>query len=180
MRYLFKILLTINATSLICVLYLIKSEMAIPVIFECDWYETPKYFSYILYLIVPLLSTYISLVVSKKWLPKEVISVNSITDLEQANNAYLPSYLGYFFVALSVNNCNTLIFVFVILFAFTFLSQTLYFNPLFLIWGYKFYYLTTNKNVKIFVITKKEFRNPEEIELINLRRINDFTFIDKD
>lgn len=180
MRSLFKILLTINATSLICVLYLIKEEIVILNILGWCWCGIPNYVSYIIYILIPMLTTYISLIISTYFLSKDTISVNSITDMEQANNAYLPSYLGYFFVALSVNNCNTLIFVFIILFIFTFLSQTLYFNPLFLIWGYKFYYLTTNKNVKIFVITKKEFRNPKEIELVDLRRINDFTFIDKE
>src|SRR5690606_38431226 len=105
--------------------------------------------------------------------------MGSIVEVEQANNAFLPSYLGYFFVALSVNNSETLIFVFSILFIFTFLSQTLYFNPLFLFFGYHFYNISTVNKVKLFIITKQKINQPEEVEFQKLKRINNFTFIDK-
>ena len=64
------------------------------------------------------------------------------------------------------------------LFVFTFLSQTLYFNPLFLIFRYHFYYLTTTNEIKIFVITRRILKAPKETEFEKLKRINDFTFID--
>ena len=103
----------------------------------------------------------------------------NVKDIEQANNAYLPSYLGYFFVALSVPDIETLVWVFLILFVFTYFSQTLYFNPLFLLWGKHFYYVTTKNNVKIFLITKKALRTTSDAEFEKLKRINDYTFIDK-
>ncbi len=81
-------------------------------------------------------------------------------------------------VALSIPYVDTLIFVFAILFVFTFLSQTLYFNPLFLIFRYHFYYLTTTNEIKIFVITRRILKAPKETEFEKLKRINDFTFID--
>jgi hypothetical protein len=68
--------------------------------------------------------------------------------------------------------------VFLLLFVFTFLSQTLYFNPLFLIFGFQFYYLTTTNEIKLFIITKKELKDPKSTEFKKLRRINNFTFID--
>ena len=99
-------------------------------------------------------------------------------DLEHANNAYLPSYLGYFFVALSVPDVETLVFVFLILFVFTYFSQTIYFNPLFLLWKRHFYYVTTENNIKIFLITRKVLRKPSDVHFENLKRINNYTFID--
>lgn len=145
------------------------------------------FLSYILYFCLPVTFTFISLI-GAKFLAKDSLEKtlstsygqvkSKVIEVEQANNAFLPSYLGYFFVALSVNNFDTLIFIFLILFLFTFYSQTLYFNPMFLLFGYHFYYLTTLNKTKIFVITRKFLKNPDDVNLPELRRINDFTFID--
>lgn len=149
--------------------------------------QLPHWISYLVYFLIPVILTLVSLIMSK-YLSNDSfentitdgVTKSSIKEIEQANNAYLPSYLGYFFVALSVPYCSTMLFVFGILFLFTFLSQTLYFNPLFLIFGYHFYYLTTSRNIKIFVITRKQLKDPEELEFPKLKRINNFTFIDKE
>lgn len=179
---LFRLFLTFNATSLILVVYLVKTQK---VINEYSYYfaNLPHWVSYVLYFAVPVLFTYISLILANLLADDNIEAEegkSAIKELEQANNAYLPSYLGYFFVALSVPFCDTLIFVFAILFLFTFLSQTLYFNPLFLVFRYHFYYLTTVTNIKIFVITKRNLKNPRRLNFSKLKRINDFTFIDKE
>ena len=179
-NWLYRILLTFNSTSLLLVMFWIKEEYVI------DWnlffpYKCisgiPDWVSYILYFMLPIVTTLISLGLSNFL---DTDSVNNVEEVEQANNAFLPSYLGYFFVALSVSSCNTLWYVFAILVVFTFFSQTLYFNPLFLLYRYHFYYLTTGNRVKIFVITRKTLKNPSNIDLQKLKRINNFTFIDKE
>lgn len=179
---LFRLFLTFNATSLILVVYLIKSQKSLNFLHPL-LENLPHFISYAIYFGVPVLLTFFSLLLSRKLINESIESengVSAIKEIEQANNAYLPSYLGYFFVALSVPHCDTLIFVFAILFLFTFLSQTLYFNPLFLIFGYHFYYLKTATNIKIFLITKKELKDPSNLNFPQLKRINDFTFIDKE
>ena len=178
MKILYRLLLTFNATSLILVVYLVKSETTIDWISKI-WNFTPKYLSYIIYVLVPIILTYFSLLLTNL-LSTDVIQQGSIIEVEQANNVFLPSYLGYFFVALSVSKSDTLYFVFLILFIFTFLSQTLYFNPLFLFFGYNFYNVTTNNNIKIFIVSKKTIKNPKDIGFNKLKRINNFTFIDKE
>lgn len=115
-----------------------------------------------------------------KLLGKDAMNQGDIENVEYANDAFLPSYLGYFFVALDVPNLETLCFVYPLIFVFTFLSQTLYFNPLFLVFGYHFYNLTTVNNVRVFMITKKKFKDPKTISFPSLKRINDFTFIDNE
>lgn len=177
MNFIYRLFLTFNASSLIVVLYLVKQEVVISrwFAFTTGW---PKCISYIIYGLVPVILTFLSLKLSR-FLAKDSFDKGSIKEIEQANNAFLPSYLGYFFVALSVPRFDTLVFVFVLLFVFTFMSQTLYFNPLFLLYRYHFYYLTTNQNVKLFVITKKSLKIPIDIEFDKLRRINNYTFIDK-
>lgn len=182
MNLLFRLFLTFNATSLIIVVYLIKTQTTLN---SLSVYTElmPYYISYTVYLAVPILFTFLSLRLANT-LASDSIEVDNgksaIKEIEQANNAYLQSYLGYFFVALSVLHCETLIFIFAILFLFTFLSQTLYFNPLFLIFGYHFYYITTENNIKIFLITKKKLKDPSKLNFPKLKRINDFTFIDKE
>jgi hypothetical protein len=177
MKYIYRLLLTFNATSLILVIFLIKEGITINNLNE-NLHFLPNYVSYLIYFFIPIILTYLSLFISK-YLGNSNIAKGSIIEVENANNAFLPSYLGYFFVALSVNNCDTLIFVFAILFVFTFLSQTLYFNPLFLIFGYNFYNISTNNKAKLFVITKNEINKVDDIEFAQLKRINNFTFIDK-
>jgi hypothetical protein len=115
-----------------------------------------------------------------KYLAKETINKGDIIGVEYANDAFLPSYLGYFFVALDIPNFETFYFVYPIIFLFTFLSQTLYFNPLFLLFNYHFYNLTTENNIRIFMITKLKFKDPKNIEFIRASRINDFTYIDNE
>lgn len=177
MSFIYRLLLTFNATSLIIVIFLIKEEVTLNNLND-KLNSLPNYVSYLAYFLLPILLTYFSLLISN-FLGNSNISKGSITEVENANNAFLPSYLGYFFVALSVNNCETIIFVFAILFIFTFLSQTLYFNPLFLIFGYHFYNISTNNKAKLFVITRNEINKVEDIEFSSLKRINNFTFIDK-
>lgn len=179
-NWLYRLLLTFNSTSLLLVVFWIKEEYIITwELFLPTEYisDIPNWISYLLFFSLPIVTTLISLILAKLL---DGDSVSNVVEVEQANNAFLPSYLGYFFVALSVSTCNTLGYIFAILFVFTFFSQTLYFNPLFLLYRYHFYYLTTNNRVKIFVITRKILKNPSNINLQRLKRINNFTFIDKE
>jgi len=189
LNFFFRLLLTFNATSLILVVYAVKERFVLGCVFpklDC----LPDYVSYLIYFLIPIILTFLSLIVAngldsdsiefEKADDKEKGINSPIKEIEQANNAFLPSYLGYFFVALSVPYCDTLVFVFGILFIFTFLSQTLYFNPLFLFFGYHFYYLTTDNNIRVFIITRKKLKDPSKLSFSRLKRINNFTFIDKE
>lgn len=126
----YKILLTFNATSTMIVIYLIKESYYI-LLLE----KQPTWVSHVIFALVPLLLTIFSVLI-KGILSKDDINYE-MHSIEEANNAFLPSYLGYFFVALSVNSVQTMVFVYLIVFIFTYFSQTLYFNPLFLLLGYK-------------------------------------------
>jgi hypothetical protein len=127
---------------------------------------------------VPIALTGVSIVVSRA-LSTDAISAGSIVAMEHASNSFLPSYLGYFFVALSVPNVVTLTFVYLTLFVFTFLSQALYFNPLFLVFGFRFYNATTKNGTSIFVISRQDFRLPGEIHVPEAARINGYTFLER-
>lgn len=172
LNVLYQLFLTINSTSLIIVVFLIKEQVKFQFLAS-----SPSGVSYIIFICIPFLLTGISLLLTH-YLSDDNIEGN-IRDVEQANNTFLPSYLGYFFVALSVPYYETLLFIFAILFVFTYFSQTLYFNPLFLLCGYQFYYITTENNVKIFLLSKKRIRSTQGLSFPKLKRINNFTYIDR-
>ncbi len=136
----------------------------------------PVTLSCVLYFCLVVICTLISLYITR-FLSDEQIPPNRITTIESANDAFLPSYLGYFFVVLSANDHGTFLYVFSLIFVFIFFSKISYFNPIFLLLGYKFFYLTNKDGLKIVVITKKELKIPNQVNFYNLKRINNYTFI---
>lgn len=179
MNTLFRLLLTLSATSLLLIIYLVhKGHTLGDLMCHRAIAQWPNYYSYILYLLVPILLTGLSILLCPL-LGKDSFEKGSIATIEHANNSFLPSYLGYFFVALSINNLETLAFVYTVLFAFTFLSQALYFNPLFLIFRYEFYNITTVNGAAIFLISPKHYKTPDEIDIALAYRINNYTYIER-
>ncbi len=172
MKYIYQLFLAFNSTWLIVVVYLIKENYVFNFLEEYS-----IYFSWSLFILIPIILTALSFLIAYK-LPKDQLLKTSINEIELANNNFLPTYLGYFFVSLGVNEIPTLVVVFIMIYIFTYLSQTLYFNPIFLLFGYHFYFIKTNKNIKIFLITRKQLKTPGEIGFEKLRRINNYTFID--
>lgn len=172
MKFLYQLFLAFNSTYLIVVVYLIKEKYRLTLL---NFY--PNYFSWLLFILLPVILTALSFLIAKG-LPKDSLRNTSVIQIELANNNFLPTYLGYFFVSLGVEDTTTLIVVFSIIYVFTFLSQTLYFNPMFLLFGYHFYFVTTSENIKIFLITRRQIKKPGNDGFENLRRINTYTFIE--
>jgi len=180
MNLAFRFLLTFNATSLLVIIFLIQKGYTLGYFFPeyPPLLEWPNAYSYLIYLLLPVLFTWLSILLSSL-LGKDSFEQGSVTNIEHANNSFLPSYLAYFFVALSINNWETLAFVFGILFIFTFLSQALYFNPLFLLFGFEFYNITTKNGAAIFLISHQCYKTPADIEIAAAHRINNYTFIER-
>jgi hypothetical protein len=172
MNKLYKLFLAFNSTYLIIVVYLINKNFVLILLAN-----KPNYYSHLIFVLIPVLLTLLSFLLLN-FLDDDEIKKENILEVELANNTFLPTYLGYFFVSLSISNLETLIFIFLIIYVFTFLSQTLYFNPIFLLFRYNFYFLTNSDNVKIFLITKRQIKYPKEFDFNRLKRINDYTFID--
>ena len=166
MNFLYNIFLAVNATSWVVVLYGIKEEWTIT--------PLPSWLFGICLLLGPILLSWISIFLTL-FLGKD--SLDECDDLEEANNSFLPTYLGYFFVGLGVEKFQHLAFVYLIILIFTYVAQTQYFNPIFLLFGYRFYHAKTKKGTKIFIIVKNKLRRADEVIFDNLRRINDTTYI---
>lgn len=177
---LFRLLLTFNATSLLVIVFLVQKGYVLGAFFPQQSFlvNLPRAASFALYVLVPIVLTWVSVLCSSK-LGKDSFGEGEICNIEHANNSFLPSYLGYFFVALSVPNGETLCFVYGLLFVFTFLSQALYFNPLFLLFGFEFYNIKTKNGAAIFLISKHRYKTPGSIRIDRAFRINNYTFIEK-
>ena len=175
----FRLLLTFNATSLLVIIFCIQNNFSVKYFYPHPvTVGMPDYLSYLAYTIAPVLLTWLSLALSS-FLGKDEFKEGETETIEHANNSFLPSYLGYFFVALSISDWQALIFVYGILFIFTFLSQALYFNPIFLLFGYEFYNVKTQSGTTIFLISRERYKKPSTVIIPVARRINDYTFIER-
>jgi hypothetical protein len=172
MKFLYQLFLAFNSTWLIVVVFLVKEKYKFIFL---EGYS--NYYSWVLFAIIPIILTALSFLIAIN-LPKDTLQGSSVKEIELANNNFLPTYLGYFFVSLGIDDIPTLVVVFTIIYVFTFLSQTLYFNPIFLLFGYHFYFVKTSRSVKIFLITRKQLKTPGENNFEKLRRINNYTFIE--
>lgn len=176
MSYIFKFFLTINSLLLSLVIFLVNKGKIIEPLHQ-KFPNLNHSVSYFLYVLGVILLTWLSLGL-KNFLSKESLNKGSITCVETANDAFLPSYLGYFFVALSVNNYGDFFFVFGVICIFVFYSRISYFNPIIFLFGFNFFYLTTKKGNKVLMLTRRQLKTPSDLEFKELRRINNYTFID--
>lgn len=172
LQFIYKNLLTLNSTILFVFIYIVKSKVYIKAL---------GVYSIVLYILAILLLTVFCLL-GTRMLADDTMEGN-IQEVSLASDGYLPSYLGYFFVALSIDKNDWILFwvVFALVYIFTYTSQLLYFNPLFLLMGFHFYYVMSQKQVKIFIISrKKDIRGVKNLSFDKLKRINNFTFIDEE
>ena len=167
MNFLFRFLLTLNATLWMIVVYALKAEWT--------YQSIPAWGIALLILCLPILLSALSIGISSK-LGSD--SIHGCSECSLADQEFLPVYLGYFFISLSVPDDITMLFLYIIVFVFTFISQTQYFNPIFLLFGYHYYHVLTPQGTKVFIIARgKVIRNKSYLAFDNLRRINDTTYI---
>ena len=185
MNRLFRFFLAVSSTSLFIVIFLIKSRCYI---LESNFYSyldkflkinNLEQYSLVGFISIPLLFLAISMKLLEK-LSKDRIKEGEIIEIENSTNNFLPSYLGYFFVALSIsdNDFLTMSIIYCIIVLFVFYSQTNYFNPFLLILGYKFYKIKTKRGLSLLLISKKEFKKSNEVIIEKVYRINNSTYID--
>lgn len=124
---------------------------------------------------VPFLLTIVWIVLANCFSHDNIVNC---ADIDEANNDFLANYLGYVFIGIGVDDLQILIFVYLIIFVLTFAVQSKCFNPVLLIFGFKYYDVTTSEGTRVFVISKRNLRKPDEVELNNLRRINNMSYIE--
>lgn len=171
MNFILRLFLTFSSVSFFVIVYLVQNEInpLTSILGKFDW------IIYLGYVLIPFILTFVSLKTCKLL---AMNSISKIISIETSNNDFLANYLAFFFVALSVNGLIAFWVVFGMTIVFTFFSRVSYFNPVFLIFGFNFYYIYTDENVKVMLISKRKLKNPKSFNKKFVRRINDYTFID--
>lgn len=146
--------------------------------FTCKVPDLPNYISYFVYFIIPLILTYSSIRELRKLKSTDWISESNIEEINPAGYCLLPTALGYIFIGLSITNMTTLIIVYFLLVILCFSAQIYIFNPIFLIYGYKFYFIKLQDRT-FFLISKNDLSQGEKCSFPEIVRINNFTFFDK-
>ena len=148
--------------------------------------ESVTYVAYVIYFIALLVLSLFSIKFSFKYLDQDVIEREKVKEFEQANDFYLPIYLGYAFVAISLPTLKSFLLFFVLMLIVLARTRFFYFNPIFLVLGYKFYFIKQTDDSKILVISKKEIKTVEElfddgngslVDYISTTKVNDYTFL---
>ena len=165
--------MTFSSISFFLIIFLVHNKIDfIPAIAEK---VKISFIIYLLYIFIPFILGSTSIFISKLLSTSEI---RKVTSIETANNDFLANYLAFFFVALSVDDLTTFWIVLGMTTLFTFFSRVSYFNPVFLVFGFNFYYVSTGENVKIMLISKQKLRNPDEFSSMQVRRINEYTFME--
>lgn len=172
MKTVYRMLLTLNATSLMILIYLIK---------EGRWICCFGKWSIAIYFFGLLIYTRICLMM--RFCLKKACIERGIQQIAIATDGYMTTFLGLFFVALSIPTKDGTTFwaVFLMLNVFIYNSQTIYFNPLLCLFGYNFYEIHTDLGTRVYVITQdKDIKGTSGLEFPQLRKINEFTYLDEE
>lgn len=192
MTYLYRLLLIFSSISLTFAIFLINKEVSVfgglndwalsnlPFMPLAKWKPAEALLStmsYLSYFFICLAISAISLRMTGR-LSTERVDSSSFKSIEIANDTFLPIYLAYFFVALSTTSYISFLLVFSIVLIFVYRSGGAYFDPIYVLRGYKIYAAISNNNVKIYVVTKQILKGVGDLKFEDLRRVNDFTFIE--
>ena len=175
-------MMNLASSLLIASLYFIKAQI---VLFSTGVMWLNNILTMVTLFGTPLLLSEIFIVFSKIANPKDSLRL-PVQKVSSANKDYLPVYLSYFFVSLSIPGSvhegiayEVLIVFILIIWIFTSLTTTYYFNPLLLLTGYKFYNVTSNNGIELFVISRRVIRkNETEITFPMLRKLTEIVYIE--
>jgi len=124
--------------------------------------------------------TALCLFVSRK-LPVDEFPQGAAKEFSLIDASELPTFLGYFFVSLSIPEGQYLLagVIFFLLFLFVYRAQIFCYNPLLLLLGFHFYQVTIENGFQLLLITKqRNIRRAEGIWFEKLYRLNDYSYLD--
>ena len=175
-----RILNILGSISLLAVIYLINKGIGVGYLLKyMDIhlnYNLPHWVSYVFYIVVVLVYTGLLILLFKHLRPGELRNKN-IEHLDADNSGFLAMILAYVFVGLSINNAWTLMAIILFLLIFNLCGSSYIYNPLFYIFGYRYYYITSSKT-KILLMTKTRYPLGAIVDFKQCGCLNDYTYID--
>ncbi|WP_104732807.1 hypothetical protein [Helicobacter salomonis] len=138
-------------------------------------------------LVCALLSRLYICFVEKHIAPSD--EMRAVEMVEVAEPKYIPVYIAYFVIAVSLENWFMFAVVFIIIYLLILKGKFSYFNPYLLFFGYHFYevaidpsQITSDSHMyakyKVFLISKRKLKIEKQYP--KLIRLNDFVFLDKE
>lgn len=175
-------IMNLASSLLIVSLYFIKAQVTL---FSLDiiWLDT--ILTMFVFLGIPLVLSVLFVLLTKAVSPNDSLR-QPVQKVSSANKDYLPVYLSYFFVSLSIPGnveegiaYGVLVVFILVIWIFTSLTTTYYFNPLLLLMGYKFYNVTSNNGIQLFIISKRNIRkNETNITFPKLKKMTELVYIE--
>ena len=175
-----RLLNIISSISLLAVIFLINKGISIGEIIGLLGmrvpFDMPQWVSYAVYIAASVGFAGILTLLFGKLRPGELTKEN-IEELDADNSGLLAMILAYVFVGLSINNCWTLLAIMSFLLIFNLCGSSHIYNPLFYLFGYHYYYVTSSKT-KLLVMTKIKYPLGSKADFSNCKCLNDYTYID--
>lgn len=173
---------SISSTLLLLVIYLIKSSYWI-IHINNQW---NVWINILMYIFVSIILSYLFILYFKKISAKDSIE-SEVTSIASVNNEYIPVYLGYIFVSVSIPNpCPgqvdwiTFSVVYLLINIIITCAKTLCFNPLFILFGYGYYAITTSSNIKLYIITRRSIgKRSCRVTFPKLRKITEVVYFEE-
>ena len=151
-----RLLLSISATGWLLSIYWIKTRY---------FYDIIDIISSVLGVLFPIMLSGIAVFFLDKGRKDDEADNPNVSSIRNVDMELLPAYLGYFFVALSIPNLYTCIWIYIVILLFSCLTQACYFNPILLLYGYHFYRTETQSGTTVLLILKgKVLRNIGDLE----------------
>ncbi len=134
-------------------------------------------------IVVALLLSHLYIYCVKKYYQNTQSELMECSEVTIAEPKYIPVYIAYFVIAVSINNLLIFSVVFILIYLLILKGKFSYFNPYLLFLGYHFYEVSIDSNqekyakYKLFLISKQAIK---DVKIHNeLIRLNNFTFLDK-
>ncbi|MDR0580341.1 MAG: hypothetical protein LBG21_07055 [Campylobacteraceae bacterium] len=167
-------ILSLNSFSMVIVFYLMSIY---PKGISNDWLTL---LNFIILLAVVVLFSWLSLAMAKKWITtNDTVNIKRIKPLE---STAMPTYIGLFVISLELASFDYIIAVeilFILFVLWIYFERVFYFNPMWIFFGYRFYEIESEQGNSFTFITKRtDMKNKIDIDLENLKRINNFTFLE--
>lgn len=169
-----------SSISLLAVIYLINNGVGVGTLLgelgihvKCD---LPQWISFLTYIAVAIGFAGGLILFFNKLRPGELRNQH-IEQLDSDNSGLLAMIMAYVFVGLSINNGWTLIAVMLFLLIFNLCGSSHVFNPLFYLFGYRYYYVTSSKT-KVLIMTRTKYPLGSNADFERCGCLNDYTYID--
>lgn len=133
---------------------------------------------HLIYLAIFALFALITLMITERAFPRgDKLQALEVKPIE---SVAVPTYISMFVIALGLSTIDNSVSLVVLLILFLFwtrLEKIFYFNPIWLFFGYRFYEIKSSNENTYTLITKKDRLKGKQSQT-NLRRLNNYTFLE--